>query len=124
MNPTDDNRHAVNLLLAADFSGSDPNGAPMTREQFVAQGERLMKSVRTTACYNATVWPSSVTSGTVVTVNTMHVEGTLLSSVSSHDVVVNETTRDTWENADGEWIVSQTHEVKIVITIDGRVLRS
>ncbi len=123
MNPTQENQDAADALLAPTFEGTDAGGLPVARNQFIEQFAQVTSRVRTTSCYNTMRSLTRSDAANALAVNTLHVEGSLLSSIGDHHVVLNETSQDTWTAANGEWTIARSKALKLLITIDGKVIR-
>jgi S1-C subfamily serine protease len=122
--PSDVNLDAAFGVLAPEFVGIDPKGKQVTRNEVVAQGKRQLKMLRATACDNKIESFTLADPNTVLVVNTFHLEGDIQAPDGKHDLLLTEKSQDTWKNEGGKWLVAQSKDSRLLVTIDGNVVQN
>ncbi len=124
MDPTQTNQDAADALLSPSFEGTDARGLPVARDQYITEFAQVVSRVRATGCYDTLRSVTGSDSNAAVAVNTLHLDGLLRSSAGDHQVSLSETSQDTWSRTGGDWSISESKTLKLLITIDGKVFRN
>lgn len=122
-NPTDANLEAAFASLAPDFVNIDPSGRQASRDEVVDLAKQQLKMLHAKSCDHTIESIAPSADGTVVAVETLHLEGALQSGGGTHDLDLTDKAQDTWKNVDGKWQETQSKDLHLLVKVDGNVVQ-
>lgn len=123
LNPTDANIDAGFASLAPNFVNVDPTGKQTTRDELIPLAREQMRMLKATTCDHSVDSFVQVDASTIQANTHLHVAGTLTQLQGGHAFDLTDAAQDTWKNVGGKWMMTQSRDTHVRVTIDGNVVQ-